>query len=225
MPPVTRDVVLLVLGAAFLLIGLVGKISFKGVQVEASKPIRCILAVVGVALLVSGIFADNLFSGKSAAIDTPMKQPENISSPTSLPAASSGADSATAGITITQPPENGMVAGEAEVAGSYGPSISEDIWVIVWPEKSPGKGWPQSDDAARGLPCAKQDGRWIVHCVFGGPSQKYKIAAYTATPAASNSISTDLRKWYKEMKYAGISRASLPRGLKEQCVIVVRKGL
>jgi hypothetical protein len=221
MPPVSRDVVLLVLGAGFMLLGLIGNIKIREISLQVSNVIRCILAVTGVALLATGIFVDNLFPARAPASGGTVNPP-NTSPPQSPPV--SGTPPAVLGIVITQPADNDMVAGEGDVSGSYDPSISDDIWVIVWPEKAPGKGWPQTDDGKQGLPCAKRDGKWTVHCFFGGPPQRYRIAVYTATPAASNIISTELRSWYMKNDYMGITRANLPQGLKEQGEIKVRKG-
>ncbi len=222
MPPVTRDVVLLVLGAGFMLLGLIGNIRIREISLQVSNLIRCILAAIGVILLASGIFADKLFPANTPANGVAANAPGTSPPPPSPPPASSSIP-AGAAIAVTQPADNDMVAGECDVSGSYDPSLADDIWVIVWPEKAPGRGWPQTDDAAQPLPCAKRDGRWTVHCIFGGPPQNYRIAVYTASPAASDFISANLRKWYKKNDYMGISRANLPQGLKEQKSIKVRK--
>jgi len=222
MPPVSRDVVLLVLGAGFMLLGLIGNIKIREISLQVSNVIRCILAVTGVALLAAGIFADTLFPVKAPANGVVVNPPDT-SPPQSPPV--SGTAPAGAGIVITQPANNDMVAGEADVSGSYDPSISDDIWVIVWPETAPGRGWPQTDDGREGLPCTKRDGRWTVHCFFGGPAQSYRVVVYTATPYASQFIASNLRAWFRKNDFMGISRASLPQGLKEHGEIKVQKGV
>jgi multisubunit Na+/H+ antiporter MnhG subunit len=68
MPPVTRDVALVVIGAVFTLLGLIGNIRIKEFILEVSKVQRCSLAAIGVILLASGIFADNIFPPKVTAI-------------------------------------------------------------------------------------------------------------------------------------------------------------
>jgi hypothetical protein len=228
MPPVTRDVALVVIGAVFTLLGLIGNIRIKEFILEVSKVQRCSLAAIGVILLASGIFADNIFppkvtaisAGANPSLNSPPSPPQ--SPPANLEGGNTGVSSS--GIVINQPANGDMVAGESDVSGSYDPSITNDIWVFVWPEKAPSKGWPQSDNSEQGLPCARLDGKWTVHCYFGGPPQSYRIVIYTATPAASSIIASNLRDWHKIKDYKGISRANLPLGLKVQKEITVRKG-
>jgi hypothetical protein len=216
MPPVTRDVVLLLVGAVFMLIGLIGNIKIREIFLQISNAGRCIFVVTGVVLLALGVFNDSLFPARVAESGVAAKTPD-AGSPAQ-------GRSQSAGIAITQPADGDVVGAEADVSGTYDPAVNDDIWVFVWPEKAQSKGWPQTDDARLGLPCAKRDGRWTVHCLFGGPAQSYRVVVYTATPAASQVITANLRNWYGKNDYMGISRASLPQGLKEQGEIKVRKG-
>jgi hypothetical protein len=226
--PVTRDVVLVVVGAVFILLGLIGNFKIKEFILEISKLQRYVLSAIGVILLAFGIFADNIFHPKVTAVDAAANPSVNSQpSPPQFPSANlQGVNTvaSSAGIVISQPANGAIVPGEADASGKYDPSITDDIWVFVWPEEAPMMGWPQSDDAEHGLPCAKRDGKWTVHCYFGGPLQSYRIVVYTATPSASNFIASNLRRWYKINDYKGISRTNLPQGLKEQQEITVRKG-
>jgi hypothetical protein len=43
-------------------------------------------------------------------------------------------------------------------------------------------------------------------------------------PESADDAETELRGWYRKNDYMGISRATLPQGLKEQSGIEVRKG-
>lgn len=124
-------------------------------------------------------------------------------------------------VTIIQPRNNSSISEETEVIGTYSDEISEDIWVIVWPEKAHGKGWPQSNNAAEGIPALKNNGRWLVNCFFGGPPQRYDIAIYTSTHSASLFLGDKLKEWYKNNDYRGIS--NLPDDLLEQRRIQVFK--
>jgi hypothetical protein len=99
--------------------------------------------------------------------------------------------------------------------------MTDDIWVLVWPEKAPKRFWQQSDDATQGLPAAKQDGKWSVQCSLGGPPQKYEIVVYTANQAASGMLSTTLKRWAESNRYPGLTK--LPDGLTEQDRITIRK--
>lgn len=124
-------------------------------------------------------------------------------------------------ITIIQPRNNTAVSESEEIIGTYSDGIKGDIWIIVWPEKAPGKGWPQSNDAAEGISALKDNGRWLVNCFFGGPPQRYDIAIYTSTHSASLFLKDKLKKWYKYNDYKGIS--TLPSGLLERERIQVFK--
>lgn len=127
-------------------------------------------------------------------------------------------------VLIAQPRNADPISGGGEeVSGTYSDQINEDIWVIVWPEKAPGRGWPQSNDAAGGAPAQKKDGRWSVYCYFGGPPQNYDIAVYTATRSASQVLGDKLKEWYGNNDYKGILSANLPDGLIEKYRVQVSK--
>ena len=130
-------------------------------------------------------------------------------------------------ISILQPSDGDSVpSGEdskVEVTGTYSQDIKDDIWVIIWPEKASGSGWPQSDDAKSGAPAIKKDGRWSVTCYFGGSPQDFEITVYTATKSASAFLRDKIIEWYKSGNYPGISATSLPKGLTESNRIKVTK--
>lgn len=125
-------------------------------------------------------------------------------------------------VTISIPKSGGTVDEDTvEVGGTYSPKIAEDIWVLVWPEKAPKKFWQQSDEADKGRPATKQDGKWSVQCTLGGPPQQYDIAVYTANRAASAELSQTLKKWAEAGRYPGLTK--LPDGLTEQARISIRR--
>ena len=126
-------------------------------------------------------------------------------------------------VTLLRPVAGAVVTDEGDVSGTYNMSITDDIWVFIWPEQASRRGWPQSDDSEQGLPCEKQNGKWIVHCGYGGPPQSYDIVVYTASTAASNFISMTLQRWVKQKDYPGILQTRLPQGLKERMKVTVRK--
>ena len=116
-------------------------------------------------------------------------------------------------VMITQPRNGNSVPGEIEISGTHSKEINDDIWVIIWPEKACGKGWPQSNDAESGSPALKKNGQWFVYCYFGGPPKKYEIAVYTATDSASLFLGSNLKECYKKNDYKGIYAMNLPIGL------------
>jgi hypothetical protein len=128
-----------------------------------------------------------------------------------------------ASLVITTPADNSVVADDALASGNCNHSVAGDIWVFVWPERAPGKGWPQSPDADRGAPATRNQEKWSTPISFGGPPQSYEIAVYVATPAASRRLSELLAGWARRNSYPGMTIASLPQGLVENQRIRVTK--
>lgn len=126
-------------------------------------------------------------------------------------------------IKITDPRDGASVSSPIEVSGTSLEDLEDDIWVIVWPENAPRRGYPQSDAAEKGLPAFKENGKWFVIGHFGGPPQSYEIAVYTATPSASKFIGDTLKKWVENNDYPGIYVMELPKGLVERDRITVSK--
>jgi hypothetical protein len=144
----------------------------------------------------------------------------NLVSSNSIP--SEGTD----GVRIVQPIDGDSVpSGNVtpfKVKGTYSEKIKDDIWVIVWPDKSL-RGWPQSDDAGGGVPAVKKNGKWSVTCYFGGPPQSYEITVYTATRSASNFLGAKIKEWYKQNDYLGLLVDQIPEGLTEKHRIQITK--
>jgi hypothetical protein len=227
-----RDVVLIIAGAIFVLLSLLGQMNiYKLTEIQLKLPIRIIIFLLGMVLLGFGIFnPDSIFKGRNprgivdVKPDIPtMPQPQTKPShpPTSLNKDDLNSNT---GVTILQPENGAVITTEGDALGTYDSSITEDIWVFVWPEKAPGKGWPQSDDASQGLSCSKQNGAWSVHCYYGGPAQSYEVAVYTASESASKIIAANLKSWFSMNDYKGILKANMPNGLQEHMRIKVRKG-
>lgn len=128
-------------------------------------------------------------------------------------------------VSITNPRDGATVIGEMQIYGVYAERVGDDIWVIVWPEKADGLGWPQFNSVETGLPALKKSGQWYVYCYFGGAPQNYKVVVYSASPRAS----TFLRKWYLGDRengapsFRGIPAAELPNGLVSHHTIWVKK--
>lgn len=128
-------------------------------------------------------------------------------------------------VTIEAPLANASVAGPAlTVGGRYCAGVKDDLWVFVWPEQAPGKGWPQSPDADRGLPAAKDPrGTWLVGVNLGGPPQSYDITVHTASLQASRELGRALVAWARDGHYPGISASDLPAGLTERGRVTIRR--
>jgi hypothetical protein len=128
------------------------------------------------------------------------------------------------GVAITYPIDNALVENDALVRGTVAASITNDIWVFVWPKRAPGMGWPQSPNAAEGAPAVrdKEKNEWATPVGFGGPAQSYEIAVYTANKTASIRVGNVLKRWAKDKEYPGMTSNQL-EGLVERHRITVRK--
>lgn len=127
---------------------------------------------------------------------------------------------------ITYPSNGASVPDSIQVLGTYTDDFEGSewsIWVILWPEDSPGIGWPQSDNAVEGTPAVKNNGSWSVTCWFTGPPQSYDIAVYTGTAEASRVLVTLLIDSYRRDEYSGILEINLPAGLVERDRITISK--
>lgn len=155
----------------------------------------------------------------------PYPPPNGTATPTPTPTATIGVTppGPDGTVTITTLKDGDVVKISEKVSGTYAKEIQEDIWVLVWPELAPGKGWPQSPDAKKGKPARKKDDKWEVPCYFGGDPQKYGIVVYTATPSASTFISDTLKEWAEDNDFPGLFEDELPEGLVEQHRITVTK--
>jgi len=214
---------LIIIGAGFFLLGVTGKILIEKFSVSlASLSSRIVISVFGLMLLFLGIVGPrNVMSSQKSKLPEIAKAPiEGHETKITVLTESNVQEG---DIIITQPHNRDSVPGEIEVSGTYSEEIKGDIWLIVWPEKARGKGWPQSDDAESGAPALKKNGRWSVYCYFGGPPQRYEIVVYTSTHSASLFLGSKLREWYKNNDYKGISAVNLPNGLFERQRILVVK--
>jgi hypothetical protein len=125
-----------------------------------------------------------------------------------------GRNGCRSGLKITNPLNGSNVSDQGLISGTYDKSITEDIWVVIWPENAPGKGWPITDDAFQGLPSKKENGTWTnTNAQYGGPVQGYKIVVYSASPEASTFLSNKLREWNRSGNFAGLWRSQFPAGL------------
>ena len=128
-------------------------------------------------------------------------------------------------VSITNPHNNSIVSDDVILLGRYSPTMNDDIWVIVWPEKTLGVGWPQYGDPRMGSSVDKNQGHWSVNAHFGDPPQSFDIAVYTASSSASLYLQQQFKEGTNDGQvYQGIGKADLPEGLIEQDRVKVRKG-
>ena len=167
------------------------------------------LAMLALAAAQPARAEDKTAKAKSQPADAPKAAP---------------ADKPASSFAIKSPADKAVVLDQALVTGTVDATVKEDIWVVVWPKLAPGKGWPQSPNAAEGAPAVRdtEKNAWSVPVAFGGPAQSYEIAVYTATKAASAQIGKALKQWAKADKYPGLTSAQLGK-LTERSRITVSK--
>lgn len=125
-------------------------------------------------------------------------------------------------VKITNPVNGSQVGNSCRVSGIC-TDVIDDIWVIVWPEEAPGVCWPQSSKPEAGSPAVIENGQWMVDCGFGGDTQSYDIAVYTAEPTVSSFLSAKMKEWAANGNFEGLAEENLPRGLREWDRIRVTK--
>ncbi len=129
-------------------------------------------------------------------------------------------------ITITNPTNSSIVGDDVTLLGKYTSTIVDDIWVIIWPEKTMGVGWPQYGNPLLGTPVNKNKGHWSVNAHFGDPAQNFEIAVYSSSQSASSFLQQQYKQIFNQGKvYQGIGLSDLPDGLIEQDRISVKKGV
>ena len=122
-------------------------------------------------------------------------------------------------------PKDGLIVGDdITILGTYSETMNDDIWVLIWPEKTQGVGWPQYGNSQAATPANKDQGHWSVNAHFGDPPQRYEIVMYTATKAASLFLQQQFKQTTSQGEaYQGILQRHLPDGLLEQQRISVSK--
>ena len=134
-------------------------------------------------------------------------------------------------VNIIYPRNGDIIEDEMIVEGMYSSDVVDDIWVIIWPEKACGRGWPQFEDLELSIPSVIDNGNWSVYCYFGGPSQGYDLAVYTAPTNVSDSLKNLYRKIHNKnfttldfhQIYKGFSIPDIPEGLAARSNIFVIK--
>lgn len=100
-----------------------------------------------------------------------------------------------------------------------------DIWVFLYPQSR--RYYPQSDNAADGVPIIPVQGQWSVTVYAGTPesgAEQFDIVVMLATAEASDSLSRILQEWADNESYPGLSQTELPEGLMEVQTITIIRG-
>jgi len=207
---------------------------------EPGKRVAC--GLLGVVFLGLGVWALLLASPpravKSPAIqERPIPPParESLQPETKVPAApqeppplppAEGKIPGRIEITSHRPGE--VVPWENRFSGTYsGLPKESDIWVLLYPPNR--RYYPQSDDAAQGLPAAKSAGEWSAQVYVGkSPGEDvgkiFDVIVVAATPSASAFFAEKMRKWAEAERWPGLSKGELPAGITEKAKVTVKRG-
>jgi hypothetical protein len=179
--------------------------TFKKVSVSPRLALRIIFAS-GIFLLLAGILTFPHFAQAQNSTERGDQNTQKL-------------------VTISNPTNDSVVGDNVTLLGKYSATILDDIWIIIWPEKTLGSGWPQYGNPQLGTPVNKNNGQWRVNAHFGDPPQSFEIAVYTSTQTASSFLQQQYKQESNQGKeYPGIRLTELPDGLIEQDRIIVQKG-
>ncbi len=195
----SAEIILIIIGAALLLIAIVDSIKIKGSSLGLVEiKLRILMGVVGVLLII--------YSGYSFGLVNPQAQIEQVKIEDKLQ--------------VTYPIEKVMVISPVEgdsvncrilTMGVYPDSHDKDIWVVLKP--SDDKYYPQSDHTNTSF---KRNGEWQVITRFGGDKgEEYDIFVYEADPSASEFFTTTIQKWKDALSYPGLEPEEIPSGAVE----------
>ncbi len=168
-------------------------------------------------LLLRIVFTLGIFFSLEGCLEFPHLAQAKISTET-------GNENAQKLVTITSPENSSVVGDNVTLLGRYSETILGDIWVIIWPEKASGSGWPQYGSPLLGTPVNKNNGHWSVNAHFGDPPQNFEIAVYSSTETASSFLQQQYKQVFNQGKgNLEILLTELPDGLIEQDRIIVKK--
>ena len=193
------EIILLIVGAALILIAIGDSVKIKGSSLGlVNARLRILMGVTGILLII--------FSGYSIGLENPQAQIEQVAVEHKLQ--------------ITYPVEKVMIISPIDgdsvncrilTMGVYPDSHNKDIWVLLKP--SNGKYYPQSDHTNTSY---KRNGEWQVITRFGGDKgEEYDIIAYETDPSTSEFFSTTIQNWKDALSYPGLDPEEIPSGAVE----------
>lgn len=195
----SAEIILLIVGAALLLIAIADSIKIKGSSLGlVNARLRILMGVTGVLLII--------YSGYSFGLENPQPQIEQVEVEDK--------------IQVTYPVEKVQVISPIEgdsvncrilTMGVYPESHNKDIWVLLKPSDE--KYYPQSDHTNTSY---KRNGEWQVITRFGGDKgEKYDIIVYETDQSASDFFSTTIQNWKDALSYPGLEEEEIPAGAVE----------
>ena len=194
----STKIVILLIGAALILIAILGGIKGSSGKSLFSTKLGVPLGIIGILMMIYGSYSSNLVNYNT--------QIEQVSIGNKLKM-----DGPVDAVRVVSPIDKDSVDCRILTMGVYPDSHTKDIWVLVRPTDD--RYYPQSDHTNTSY---KRDGEWQVVTRFGGDKgEAYDLIIYEADTAASEFFSTTIEKWKAADDYPGLKLAEIPEGAKE----------
>ncbi|MEL7271462.1 MAG: hypothetical protein AAGL34_17955 [Bacteroidota bacterium] len=194
----STKIVILLIGAALILIAILGgKKGSSGKSLFSTKLVVP-LGIIGILMMIYGSYSSNLVNYNT--------QIEQVSIGNKLKM-----DGPVDAVRVVSPIDKDSVDCRILTMGVYPESHTKDIWVLIRPTDD--RYYPQSDHTNTSY---KRDGEWQVVTRFGGDKgEVYDLIIYEADTAASEFFSATIEKWKAVDDYPGLKLAEIPEGAKE----------
>ncbi len=194
----STKIVILLIGAALILIAILGgKKGSSGKSLFSTKLVVP-LGIIGILMMIYGSYSSNLVNYNT--------QIEQVSIGNKLKM-----DGPVDAVRVVSPIDKDSVDCRILTMGVYPESHTKDIWVLIRPTDD--RYYPQSDHTNTSY---KRDGEWQVVTRFGGDKgEAYDLIIYEADTATSEFFSATIVKWIAADDYPGLQLAEIPEGAKE----------
>jgi hypothetical protein len=195
----SAELILLIVGAALLLIAIVDSIMINGKSLGlVNITLRLFMGVIGVLLII--------YSGYSFSLLNPQAQIEQVEVENKLELSGPVEE-----VLVISPIEGDSVNCRILTMGVYPDSHDKDIWVVLKPSDK--KYYPQSDHTNTSY---KRNGEWQVITRFGGDKgEEYEIIVYETDASASEFFTNTIQDWKDALEYPGLEVEELPAGAVE----------
>jgi hypothetical protein len=195
----SAEIILLIVGAALLLIAIVDSIMINGKSLGlVNLTLRLFMGVIGVLLII--------YSGYSFSLLNPQAQIEQVEVENKLELSGPVEE-----VLVISPIEGDSVNCRILTIGVYPDSHDKDIWVVLKPSNK--KYYPQSDHTNTSY---KRNGEWQVITRFGGDKgEEYEIIVYETDASASEFFTNTIQDWKDALEYPGLEVEELPAGAVE----------
>ena len=195
----SSELIIIIVGAALLLIAIVDSIKIKGGSLGlVNIKLRLLLGMTGVLLLMYGGYSFGLVHPQPQIEQVKVEDKLEVKYPVER-------------VQIISPINGDSVNCRILTMGVYPESNDKNIWVGLKP--SDDKYYPQSDHTNTSY---KLKGEWQVITRFGGDQgEAFDIIAYETDPSASEFFSNTIQSWKDALSYPGLEIEDLPPGIVE----------